>query len=80
MLRECTINWSDKELKLVEHYGYSDLADRVEPLMLYRMMVNKAFAINDQSEYANSLRRCSYALDNCTVYRMTPEFDKLITV
>jgi hypothetical protein len=79
MLRTC-INYSDGEIKLFSYFGFTDLLEAVEPLTLYRMAVSRAFADNDQTAYADSLRRCVLATDEGWPYRLTAEFNALIKI
>lgn len=73
-------NYSDKEKLLFAHYGLDDLLDHLDAVTLYRMAVNKAFMMNDQGAYADSLRRCVQALDSCTAYRFSPQWEEMIQI
>ncbi len=48
-------------------------------MTIYRMCVEKAFCNNSQGPAYDALRRAYKAIRQCTHYRMTPEFDKLIS-
>lgn len=72
--------YSPEEIVLLKHYGYYNVAEHIAAPGLYRMMVEKAFLANDQSEYANALRRGASALSKCNPLRMTPEFNELVKV
>lgn len=73
-------DYSKKELELIEYFGFSDLVGsyNILPPVMYEMMVQRAFTSNDQSEYAESLRKCFIALQTCFVNRGTKEWDDLI--
>lgn len=71
--------FSDAEKLLIAHYGFMDLLQcdiGVHPL--YRILCEKAFLDNDQSNYAHALRAAWTAIRGNTVKRMTPAFDRLI--
>lgn len=72
------IEISAKERDLFVFFGFSDLVDVVEPVVLYHLCVEKAFVDDIQGPYVDSLRRCYRALLTCSVYRMTPEWDAMI--
>jgi hypothetical protein len=73
-----TCEFSDKERDLFVFFGLSNLIDYIEPVTLYQMCVEKAFLDDIQGPYVDSLRRCYKALRNCSVYRMTQEWDEMI--
>jgi hypothetical protein len=75
--------YSEKEIALIRHY----FPDQVEHVLsgrglsayhFYRMMAEKAFIENKNDIFDKSLRRCLAVLIDCTVRRLTPEFDALI--
>lgn len=66
--------YSPAELKIIEHFGYLDVAERAEPLMLYRMMIEKAFEDNDTSKYAKALRAGWLMFKAGKPGRQTPAF------
>ena len=71
--------FSDAEKQLIAHYGYTDLLQSdigVHPL--YRILCEKAFLDNDQSNYAKALRAAWKAVRCHTMNRMTPAFDRMI--
>lgn len=70
--------YSPEEIVLLKHYGYDNVAEHIAAPGLYRMMVEKAFLANDQSEYAHALRRGASALSKSNPLRMTPEFNALV--
>jgi hypothetical protein len=69
--------YSEKELKLIDHFGFENAAAHVLPALLYPMMASKAFMMDDRTEYASALRRCLLAFEK-GAYRGTPEWDALI--
>ena len=70
--------YSEKEQRLIEHFGFQDVAQNVFPPVLYPMMAAKAFIINEQGPYADSLRRLMAAFETGKAYRLTPEWDAMI--
>jgi len=70
-------SYSEKELKLIEHFGFENAAGHVLPAMLFTMMAAKAFMMDDRTPYAAALRRCLKAFET-GAYRCTPEWDALI--
>lgn len=78
------MKYSEKEEKLIRYFNVADAANSktVGANTIYNMMVMEAFLRDDRTEYAESLRRCVRALNSPSeqIYRMTPEWDNLITV
>lgn len=74
------IEYSPNEMLLFKHYGIDNICQQLMPHNMYRMMAEKAFLANEQSEYADAVRRGLAALNNSQIYRMTSDFDKLIAV
>jgi hypothetical protein len=74
------IEYSLNEMLLFKHYGIDGICQQLMPVNMYRLMAEKAFLVNEQSEYADAVRRGLAALNNSQIYRMTPDFDKLIAV
>jgi hypothetical protein len=60
--------YSKAEWMVIRHFTFLDLIDRVEPLMLYRMMIERAFELNDQSKYTAALRCGWFALKGGKTY------------
>lgn len=79
MLRD-GFKYSEKELAMAAHFGVADIAETMSATVFYRVMVERAFVANDQSKWAESLRRCFRALDatDRKVWRCTPEWDAMI--
>lgn len=70
--------YSQEELRLFEHFGYLDLATSMMAPALYRICVEKAFLDNIQGPAVDALRRGAKAINDCTPYRMTREFNALV--
>jgi hypothetical protein len=75
--------YSKKEIKLIEYF-YPNLIEpnyyeTIMPVVLYRMMVKEAFLKNYNNIFTQSLRRCYQAIVDCEIYRLTPEWDTLIS-
>ena len=74
--------YSDKERKLLNWFDIPDAVidcSSCAAPTLYRMAVENAYL--DQYTYGcetESLRRCAKALRDCSVYRLTPEWDAMI--
>lgn len=73
-----TVEYSNAEMAMFTHFGMADIAANIQPPMLYTLLASKAFMMNDQTPWSDSLRRCITALEKGTAYRMTPEWDALI--
>jgi hypothetical protein len=71
-------HYSETEMRLFEHFGMANIACHMQPPMLYALLATKAFILNDQTPWADGLRRCLIALEKCSTYRKTPEWDALI--
>ena len=71
--------YSEKEKKLIEHFGYSDLI-HVVPSVLYEIIAMDCFMKNKQGREVDSVRKCLSAIKNCNPYRLTEEFENLIEV
>lgn len=73
--------YSEKELNLFEALGFEyRMYDHVEPSVMYRMLVEHCFMENIQGDLAESVRRCINAFWQGYPFRLTPEFDGLITL
>lgn len=71
--------YSDAERRMFTELGWEYVINNVEPIVLYRMAVHEAFVGGLCGIYADALRASAKAIDKCTPYRLTPEFDRLIT-
>lgn len=72
------IEYSEKEKALIDSFGFSHMIAYDYPYALYRIIAEDCFINNKTGKNVESLRRILSALRNCTVYRMTKEFDDLI--
>lgn len=73
--------YSEKELSLFETLGFDHvLYSHVERSTMYRMLVEHCFIENIEGEKANSVRRCMVAFRNGYPFRLTKDFDNLITL
>jgi hypothetical protein len=73
--------YSDKEQEMFKRFELGYLLEHLEPPALYRTAVEHVFVNEMTGVVVDSLRRCFKAL--CYggyPYRMTPEFDALITL
>ena len=74
-------DYSTKELQMFVSLGYEDIiVTTLPPPNLYRIAAEEAFINDSRGSAVESLRKCCKALRNCKVYRMTPEWDEMITV
>lgn len=71
-------NLSKKEQFMFAQLGFGHLMHILTETALYRMAVEEHFIKNTQNKYADSLRRCYKAIQSCSPYRLTKEFDDLI--
>lgn len=70
--------YSEKEHQLIDHFGFDEISEKINPIAMYRMMAEKAFMEELTGPAVDSLRRCLIAYHKCTVYRMTKEWDDFI--
>lgn len=76
-----SIGYSDAEWKLVKFFGMENVAWTIDsPITVYRMMGEKAFLADMKGPEVEALRRCIHAINNCTIYRNTHEWDALINL
>ena len=73
--------YSKAEWKLIDKFGLRYMAERrdVTPLTLYREMAMITVCTMMTGPAVEALRRALNALNQATVYRMTDEFDTLVT-
>jgi hypothetical protein len=69
---------SKKETKMFQELGFQKLFVLDDVITLYRLSVEKAFCENSTGPAVESLRRCYTALRDCSINRMTPEWENLI--
>ena len=79
------MKFSEKEKRLLRHFGFvnwvlDDKSDSITEVFAYRQIAYECFVngVDPNTKESQSLRRCCKALDKCTPYRMTPEWDALI--
>lgn len=75
------LEYSDAEKKLIEklssHWASVITKTQIAPFNLYTILAKEAFVHNRVGPEIEALRRVCIALEQCKIYRMTPEFDKL---
>lgn len=72
--------YSVREVKLFESLGYGHLLDKVDcPPRLYSIVAEHMFCEDRHGNDVDALRRAMTALGKDGPYRMSGEFDKLIT-
>jgi hypothetical protein len=52
----------------------------ISPLELYKILAIECFLSNRQGPEVDALRRGLAALQSCSIYRMTSEFDELVRI
>jgi len=72
--------YSRTEDKLIEWFGFSYIKNHTEPIVMYRIMVEKAFRDNMKGDAVKSLRRCMHAFIKGSPNRNTIEWDKMIHI
>jgi hypothetical protein len=71
--------YSEKEMKLIAHFGFDKIAPSCFPSKIYDLMAMEAFRLNmPNDKYVESLRRCYEALVTIKYRRLTKQFDDLI--
>lgn len=77
-----TPEYSARERMLFRHFGLESVVRHTQPITAYTMAAHVAFMRNDQSRWANALRRCITAMEEIAerdrIWRLTPEWDDLI--
>lgn len=71
-------DYSKAEEKLLIELGYGYLLNKVSIIEIYKMTVEACFINNEQGPAVEALRRGYRAIVECSVYRGTEEFDKLL--
>lgn len=80
MIAKINREYSEAEEKLFSSLGIKDLMEHITPPALYRFAVEKAFISNLSGNNVEALRRGAKAvLVDSKPFRMTEEFDKLIS-
>jgi len=67
-----------KEDLLIEYFGMGHLIRVVPIINILQMIGRDCFIENRQGVEVDSLRRCLKAIDNCSPYRRTEEYENLI--
>jgi len=71
-------DYSEKEKLLFKYFSLDHLMVQLNPITLYRMAGERAFLDKMEGPEVDSLRRCIIASNNCSVYRVSPEWDAMI--
>lgn len=71
---------SPAEKVLFEYFNVPMILAERDPIGCYRLAVERAFLTNDQTSYAEALRRGYEAVAHVKMYRMTSEFENLIEI
>jgi chemotaxis regulatin CheY-phosphate phosphatase CheZ len=73
--------FSDAEKKLIQAIDphWRDVIEKttISSTQLYRILCMKAFLDDMTGPHVEALKRVSRAIESCTVYRLTREFDEL---
>jgi hypothetical protein len=73
------MKYSNKEQQLINALHFGDFLNQ-EPAVTYRALALHCFSKGLQGYLAESVRKCYNALQEGTPYRLTKEFDNLITL
>ena len=73
------MKYSEKEQQLINALHFGDFLNQ-EPLVTYRTLALHCFSTGLQGYLAESVRLCYNAMTEGTPYRLTKEFDNLITL
>jgi len=73
------MKYSDKEQQLINALHFGDFLNQ-EPAVTYRTLALHCFSKGLQGYLAESVRKCYNAMVNSYPYRLTEEFDNLITL
>lgn len=73
-----TIKYSEKEKILIKSFGFEELMPFIDPISLYKFMMEKAFINRDIGKNVDSLRSCIKAINKGYPNRLTKEWDNLI--
>lgn len=74
------MRYSTKEKELFDSLGMGHLTETINPPHLYKTAAVLAFSDGREGKDVDSLRRCVRALEQCSPYRLTEEFDALISL
>ena len=73
--------FSDKEKRLLRHFGIVESLFETKGIgchSIYNLAFHEALIRTESGCYIESLRRVAKVLRDCSIYRMTPEFEALI--
>jgi hypothetical protein len=71
--------YTEKEITLINSIGYAHLIPHIaDGPGLYRLCVEKAFVEDMKGPHIEALRRAYKAILNCSPYRHTEAFEKLL--
>jgi hypothetical protein len=73
------MKYSNKEQQLINALHFGDFLNQ-EPAVTYRTLALHCFSKGLQGYLAESVRKCYNAMVNSYPYRLTEEFDNLITL
>jgi hypothetical protein len=73
------MKYSNKEQQLINALHFGDFLNQ-EPAVTYRTLALHCFSQGLQGYLAESVRKCYNAMVNSYPYRLTEEFDNLITL
>jgi len=73
------MKYSNKEQQLINALHFEDFLNQ-EPAVTYRTLALHCFSQGLQGYLAESVRKCYNAMVNSYPYRLTEEFDNLITL
>lgn len=80
MIEMYNIDYSMKEYQLVSKFGFGNLCDHLcNPIGLYRICMEEAFIKNEHGSHVDALRNAMKVFYECKIYRLTEEFETLIT-
>lgn len=71
--------YSAAEVKLFTALGHADLLEHLTEMGLWDFTVKKVFIEKREGPEVEALRRGYKAISECKIWRMTAEFDALIT-
>ena len=74
------VKFSEAEIKMFEALVQGHLLElnALNPLKVYTIAFGEAFTENKTGPPVEALRRAAKALSSVKIYRLTPEFDKLV--
>ena len=73
-----TCEYSKNEMKLIKEFGLESFSMRTMPNLLFREMAIMCIKEDRKGPEVQAVRNAVIAIDNCSPYRLTDEFEKLI--